>query len=155
MHDNLVGIPFCMGTDDCFGLSRKYFKQNFDLDILDYARPHDWDADKLNLIEQCHEHAGFEKITLWKAKDLRPGDVLAMAIGSSNPNHFAIYVGDNLIIHHLSNRLSNEEMYRDFWQSVTCYLLRHPSIPDLRPVYPDIDITELLRARLDFAPKPD
>lgn len=151
MWQDLLGQPFDFGTHDCFALGRRYFRETFDIEVPDYARPHDWDADKLNLIELCYEHAGFEKVTRWKAKDLRPGDVLCMAVGSANPNHFAIYVGDNTMVHHLANRLSTAEPYRDFWQSVTCFLLRHPAVPDLRPVLPDIDITELLRERADFA----
>lgn len=153
--DNLIGLPFLMGKRDCFALSRNFFKQNFDLDIIDYARPQDWEADNLNLIELCYEHAGFEKLTNFKFKDLRPGDVLCMSIGSSNPNHFAIYVGDNTMIHHLSGRFSTDEPFRDFWRNVTSFVLRHPAVPDLRPVYPDVNITDLIRDRLDFAPKPE
>lgn len=153
--DNLVGVPFHMGIDDCFALTRKFFAQNFDLHIKDYARPSDWDADKLNLIERFFELEGFEKLTNWKIKDLRPGDVLCMAISSSNPNHFAVYVGDNTLVHHIANRLSTEEPLRGFWRNMTCFVVRHPSIPDLRPAYPDAELTELLRARLDFAPPPE
>jgi cell wall-associated NlpC family hydrolase len=150
--DNLVGIPFNMGSDDCFELGRKFYKQNFGLEIASYARPKDWDADKLNLIEACFEREGFEKITHWKAKDLRPGDALCMAIGTAAPNHFSVYVGDNHMIHHLVDRMSSDEPYRDFWRNVTCFVLRHPSVPDLRPVLPEKDLGEILRERLNFAP---
>src|SRR3546814_13788378 len=85
-------------------------------------------------------------ITTWRAKDLRPGDVLCMAIGEGNPNHMALYVGEGEILHHLTNRLSTREPYRDFWRTLTCYVLRHPDVPDLRPVYPDTTIAELLRS---------
>lgn len=148
--DNLIGIPFIMGRNDCFQLGRRFFAQNFEMQIADYARPNDWDADKLNLIEACFDREGFEKITHWKAEDLRPGDVLCMAIGTSAPNHFAVFVGDNTIVHHLYGRLSGDEPYRDFWRTLTCFVLRHPSIPDLRPTLPDKDLGELLRERLNF-----
>lgn len=149
--DNLIGTPFKPGVDDCFELGRKFFEQNFNVKINDYARPSDWSADNLDLITRCFEREGFEKITTWTSKDLRPGDVLCLAVGSSNPNHFAIFVGDNKIIHHTYGRLSTEETYRDFWRSLTCYILRHPSVPDLRPVHPDISLLDILNARLDFS----
>lgn len=149
--DNLLGLPFEMGVRDCFALSRDFFQQNFGFEFEDYARPNNWDADRLNLIEACYTQEGFEKISDWKAKDLRPADVLCMAIGSSAPNHFAVCVGDNMMIHHLENRLSSEEVYRDFWRNMTCFILRHPDVPDLRPVYPDKDIGEILRERLNFS----
>ena len=149
--DNLIGVAFLMGQNDCFSMTRNFFDQNFDMCFADYARPIDWDADNLNLIEACFGNEGFEKITHWTAADLRPADVMCMAVGSTNPNHFATFVGDNMMIHHLAYRLSSEEPYRDFWRTATCFVLRHPAIPDLRPVYPDIDLGEILRARLDFA----
>jgi cell wall-associated NlpC family hydrolase len=149
--DNLIGLRFLLGRQDCFQLGRTFYKQNFDIEIANYARPQNWDPEKLDLIGACFDREGFEKITHWRAEDLRPGDALCMSVGSSAPNHFSIYVGDNTMVHHLAGRLSGDEPYRDFWRSYTSYILRHPSVPDLRPVYPDKDIGEILRERLDFA----
>ena len=147
-YEHLVGIPFSgIGRDDCFKLFRDFYADNFDIKIANYARPHDWSSDKLDLIGLCHEREGFEKITDWKVKDLRPADVLCMAIGESTPNHFSIYVGDSKLIHHLYGRTSSVDEFRDFFRNTTCYLLRHPDVPDLRPVYPDVTIADLLNAR--------
>lgn len=147
-YDDLLGIPFGgIGTQDCLSLVRGFFATNFDIQIEDFVRPNDWNSDDLDLIEKLHERAGFEKITNWKPKDLRPGDILCMAIGERNANHMAVYVGDSEIIHHLYGRMSSKEPLRDFWFSSTCYLIRHPAVPDLNPVYPDVDIMELLRVR--------
>lgn len=150
--DNLLGRQFLVGVDDCFSMGREFFKQNFDIQIADYARPQNWDSDNLDLISRAFANEGFEKITSWRVEDLRPADVLCLSVSSSAPNHFAIYVGDNQMIHHLAGRLSTEEPYRDFWRSYTSFLLRHPVVPDLRPVYPDQDLGEILRERLNFAP---
>ncbi len=145
-YENLIGLPFQAGKQDCFTMTINFFKQNFDIDIPNFARPTDWDADKLDLIPKLFPLAGFEKIDNW---DLQPGDVLATAVGSSNPNHFVIYVGDNKIIHHKYMQLSTEEAFRPAWKMVTCFVIRHPSIPNLNPVYPDITIEELLRKRYE------
>ncbi|SKB62222.1 NlpC/P60 family protein [Sphingopyxis flava] len=141
------GIPFRMGSNDCLGLFRKYYAEEFGISITDYARPNDWESSTIDLIRACYEREGFEMITSWKPKDLRPGDVLCMAIGEGNANHMAIFVGEGKILHHPANRLSVCEEYRDFWRNLTCYVLRHPDVPDLRPTYPDVTIEELLRAR--------
>lgn len=147
-YDHLVGRPFTgIGRDDCFKLFRDFYADNFNISITNYARPHDWSSDKLDLMELCHEREGFEKITDWRVKDLRPGDVFCMAIGESNPNHFAIYLGDSQVLHHLFNQRSSVEPFRDFFRGATCYLLRHRDVPDLRPVYPDVDIMSLVNAR--------
>jgi cell wall-associated NlpC family hydrolase len=149
-YDHLVGIHFEPGVHDCFSLGRQFFVDNFGLVITDYARPTDWRADNLDLIGAAYEREGFEKITDWREKDLRPGDVFCMAIGESKPNHFAIYVGDNMILHQLLGRMSAAEPYRDFWRNCTSYLLRHPSVPDLRPTPPEHEIGSLLRARYNL-----
>lgn len=145
-YENLLGLPFIAGKQDCFTLTINFFKQNFDIDIPNFARPTDWDADKLNLIPKLFPLAGFERVDTW---ELQPGDVLATAVGSSNPNHFVIYVGDNTLLHHKFMQLSSQEIFRPAWKMVTCFVLRHPDVPNLTPVYPDIDLEQLLRKRYE------
>ncbi len=144
---HLEGRPFYWGSTDCFGLTRSFFDDNFGIEIANYARPTNWDADKLDIIEQLATREGFVKIANWSLADLRPADVMAMAVGSSAPNHLAVYLGGNEIIHHLARRRSRIEAYKPFWP--VCFLLRHPDVPDLRPVHPDVSIQELLNARYD------
>lgn len=143
-YENLVGRPFILGTYDCFRTVIDFFKQNFDLDIPNFARPTNWDADDLDLISLLYKKTGFEMV---QDDSLRPGDVLVTAVGSSNPNHLVIYLGDHEILHHKAGVLSSVEAYRPAWKMVTCYVLRHPLVPDLTPVLPDVSIEELLRAR--------
>lgn len=145
-YESLVGLPFVAGKQDCFTLTRDFFRINFGIDIPNFSRPTDWDADRLNLIPKLYPLAGFEKVDTW---DLRPGDVLATAIGSSNPNHFVVYVGDNLLLQHKYMQLSSTETFRPAWKMVTCFVLRHPDVPDLTPVYPDISLEDLLRKRYE------
>jgi cell wall-associated NlpC family hydrolase len=147
LYEHLVGRPFVWGVTDCFTLFRDFYFDNFGIVIRDYARPNDWSSDKLDLMRLCYQREGFDMMTDWKPKDLRPGDVLCVTIGESNPNHFAIYAGDNMIVHHLYGRISSADIFRDFWRNMTGYVLRHPDAPDLSPVYPDTTIGELLRAR--------
>ena len=42
--DNLLGKPWDGNEEDCFSLGRGFFKQNFNIDIPNMARPQAWDA---------------------------------------------------------------------------------------------------------------
>lgn len=143
-YENLIGRAYDPITANCFTLFRDLYKQEFDIVTPHYAVPNDWNPEKLDLIGSLYKEVGMEKVDTW---DLRPGDVLATAIGSTNPNHLVIYVGDNKIIQHKLNLLSTEEAWRPFWKMVTCYVLRHPDVPDLTPVLPDVTIEELLKSQ--------
>jgi cell wall-associated NlpC family hydrolase len=147
-YEHLQAIPFTgIGKRDCYALATDFFRDNFGIELTPYARPHDWEADKLDLFRNHYEAEGFDMITEWKPKDLRPADVLVMAIREANPNHCAIYLGDDTILHHLYGRMSSVEPLRGFYRNHTAFILRHKDVPDLRPVYPDVDYMELLRAR--------
>lgn len=147
-YDHLIGRPFNgIGRNDCFRLVIDFYDENFAIRLRNYARPSDWNSNKLDLIRMMYEREGFEMITDWKVKDLHPGDILAMASSEGNADHLSIFLGDDKILHHLYGRLSREESFHGFWRDKVMYVLRHPDVPDLRPVYPDVDIKELLRAR--------
>lgn len=143
---NLIGKQFEAGKQDCFTMVRDFYQQNFDIKMKNYSRPSNWNADQLDLITNIYPQVGFQPVDDW---DLRPGDLLATAIGSSNPNHFVIYVGDNQLIQHKYMQLSSIDDYRPAWKMVTCYLLRHPDVPDLRPVLATVSIETLLRNRYE------
>lgn len=149
-YENLLGNSFEVGTSDCFALSQKFFLLNYGIVIRNYARPTDWDADKIDIISGAFGREGFSKVEDWSLANLQVGDVLAMAIGTSKANHFAIYVGGNMIIHHVVNQLSNAEPLRDFWRKCTCYVLRHKDVVNEVVEKPTITIEELINARYDL-----
>lgn len=146
-YDHLLGREYKAGIVHCYSLVRDFYRDNFGICAGDYAIPADHDASELNLVELLFEREGMVKVEGWDLKSLRPGDVLCTAIRSSNPNHLVVYVGDNTVIHHMYGRTSCAEPLRDFWRMVTCYVLRHPDVPDLRPALPQTSIMELARAR--------
>ena len=145
--EHLLGRQYVPGKVHCLTLVRDFYRENFGIDIPDYAVPHDWDANKLDLIEKVHGRLGFEKVENWSIKTLRPADLLCIAVRSSNANHFLINLPDNQVLHHPLMQLSRVDPMRSFYRMSTCYVLRHPSVPDLTPVKPDVTIQELLDAR--------
>lgn len=146
-YSHLLGKNYVPGVEHCWKLVRDYYRDAFGIELGDYPLPNDWDSDKLNLIEMIYEREGFEKVTDWSIRDLRPGDLLCVAVRRSNPNHFVIYVGDNKILHHPLMQLSRDETLRDFWRQTTCFVLRHKGVPDLRPALPVTSIQDLADAR--------
>lgn len=151
-YEQYEGRPFVWGSSDCQALFIDLYREQFGIEVTNYARPTNWDADKIDLIRACYDREGFEMIPResMRPKDLRPGDVACVAIGASRANHFAVYVGDNKIVHHKANCFSSSELFRDFWKHRTSYYLRHPKVPDMRPQYPDVDIRDLIGAARSF-----
>jgi cell wall-associated NlpC family hydrolase len=151
-YQNLIGRPFRWGKTDCIGLVRDFYAQNYGIKITDYARPTNWNADNLDIIRATYHAEGFDMITRWRVNDLQVGDLLAMCIASSNPNHLAIVLPDNEILQHKYNSLSNVETFRDAYRNFTSFVLRHPDVPRDTGAKPDTTIQELLSAR--YLPEP-
>lgn len=146
-YGELLGHDHVMGKQDCFTLFRNFYKINYDIEIPKFAIPRDWSADDMDILGASYESVGFELVQDWTIKTLHPGDVLCIAIGTSKPNHFAIYLGDNQIIHHLITQLSEVAPLRDFWIKTTCYVIRHPLVEYVEEQKPTVDLMELVRER--------
>ena len=129
---------------------RDFYAQNYDITLRNYARPNDWNADDLDIIGHSHSKEGFVQVPDWTLTTLNPGDVLCMAIGASVANHMAIYVGDNLIAHHMRGAMSNVELLRPFWRKVTCYVARHPEVPLVSLEKPKSTLMEILNEKYNI-----
>ena len=67
------------------------------------------------------EDAGFEQID---PADLREGDAVLMSIGNAGLNHVGVYLGEQLILHHLRGRLSSADVYGGWLQKATGWVGR-------------------------------
>lgn len=125
----LVGRPFVHGVLDCYSLVRDYYREAVGLDLPDYPRDYLWwEQPGVNLYLDHFAEAGFEQIDL---ADLRSNDVLLMQAGADRPNHAAIYLGDNLILHHFFGRLSSRDVFGGYWRRCATHCLRHRSLMDI------------------------
>ena len=94
--------PFLHGLFDCYTLIRDYYKRNFDVYLpTNIQRNWEWWAQGENLYVDNAKDYSFEEVS-----DIQKHDVLIMKIGSSMPNHGAIYLGEGKILHHLAGRFS-------------------------------------------------
>lgn len=142
-YQHLLGRPFKHGSSDCYGLVRSFYKDIFNIELTNYARPDNWWDRGMNLYIEYIESEGFRQVE----REMQPGDVILMAIRSVVPNHAGIYVGNNRFVHHFYNNLSVEEMFKGMWLNRKMAVYRHPEVK-IEAQVGQIDLMELLPARL-------
>lgn len=139
-YDHLLGKEFVHGKDDCYELLRRFYKDNFNISLTDYARPNDWwvnEEYEFDLYKENYANEGFTALDDVPVRDLRIGDVLLIALPDGRrvskvlTNHCAVYVGDGYIIHHRLGKLSEKILYRSTYKNFTTHVLRHKDVPDL------------------------
>lgn len=127
-YKHLVGLPYEEGNQDCYGLFRRYYKDNYGLELENYARPGDFAHAGLDLIMDYFKDEGF-KLVEASLHRLELGDaVLCRINGAPLCNHVGVYVGNQMVLHHLYASLSKDEPYTDRWKSRTLSVVRHPEV---------------------------
>lgn len=122
----LIGRPFFHGVLDCYSLIIDYYKEVLNIELNDYPRePEWWEKDNYDLYEDNFRKEGFEQVL---DSSLQEHDIILMQHGSNKVNHGAIYIGDNLILHHSTNRLSSRDVYGGYWRKNTRYIIRHNTL---------------------------
>lgn len=122
----LVGRSFVHGVVDCYTLIRDAYRELLSIELPDFDRDDRWWERGKNLYVENFVRAGFREVAI---DDIRPHDVLLMQVLSQVPNHAAIYMGDNVILHHLDGRLSSRDVFGGYYRKVHTHTLRHESQP--------------------------
>ncbi|WP_218056418.1 C40 family peptidase [Gilliamella sp. Gris1-4] len=115
----LLGREFNHGETDCLTLVRDAYMLA-GIDLPDYERQNDWWHNGQNLYLELLPKNEFEQV-----KDIQEGDVILVCLGSTTPNHAAIYIGNQFILHHCPKRLSKRDFYSGFWRNYTHSIWRH------------------------------
>lgn len=118
----LVGRQWSHGVLDCYSLIRDWFRIERGLVLPNFDRRDEWWLAGGNLYLENFRAAGFAEID---PADIQPGDGILMRVMSPVPNHGAVYLGDNRIIHHVQGRLSCRDNYTEFWRQRTTQVVRH------------------------------
>ena len=113
----LKGRPWVWGVTDCWSLVRDFYKEEKNIELLDYERPvTPQEFNDVPLFERFAERTGFKELD--PNETLKNGDILLMSIMYNTLNHVAIFL-DGDVLHHLTDRLSCKEPYSAWLQKCT------------------------------------
>ena len=122
-----VGREFVFGVVDCYTLVRDWYAREYGIQLRDYDRRDKfWDRGE-NLYLDNFAAEGFQKIPV---EEVQRGDLILMNLVSPLPNHAAIYMGDQQVLHHVQGRLSSRDVYTlgsSYYGKSTACALRHES----------------------------
>ena len=146
IFEEFLGVPFSLGTNDCYSVVRKIMKKNVGLTLTNYARPNDFWLAAQELYVDNFRKEGFVPIDV-SADQLQPLDVFLIALQDSRQKmpdhvsgHCAVYIGEGKIVHHLMGRLSEVMPYRGWIRERTTATIRHKDMPKFKPKVEELDI---------------
>lgn len=119
-----VGREFVFGVVDCYSLVRDWYKREWQLELYDFPRRDGFWERNENLYVDNYASQGFKQVAF---SELEAGNLIFMQLGASLPNHAAIYLGDQQILHHVQGRLSSRDVYGGYYVKNTAMVLRHES----------------------------
>ncbi len=107
-----TGRAYKEKENDCWSLVQDYYSKEFDKSLIvcdHYTK--DWRDEGINIHkDNMLSSLGFEIVDTPEV-----GDLVAFSVMSKYPNHFGIYIGGNLFLHHAENRLSCREPLAGIW----------------------------------------
>jgi proteasome lid subunit RPN8/RPN11 len=118
-----IGRNFVHGITDCYAIWRDYYQRELGIEMIDYERDIEWWLKGDNLYLKNYQAAGFLPVD-----NLQKHDIILMQVASQVPNHCAVYIGDNVILHHVMGKASSRDVYGGYWRKITSLVLRHSSL---------------------------
>ncbi|MGV1754825.1 Mov34/MPN/PAD-1 family protein [Agrobacterium sp. CG674] len=134
---DIVGRSFMHGVTDCYAVIKDVYALGKDK-LAEQGIP-GWPYEPIELMHMPREDAwwegdsdlyieNFAKAGFVETKEPKPGDVWLMKIRSPKFNHGGVLVGNDLIVHHLPQRLSRREP-AGVWGRQAGMWLRYAGVP--------------------------
>lgn len=95
------------GRGDCYAIVRDWYKLNKNIELPEFPRDDEWWKNGADMYAENFAVAGFRPFVSGETPDV--GDIALMTINSDKENHAAVYIGNELILHHLALKLSRRE----------------------------------------------
>lgn len=118
--------PYVYGVHDCLSLVADFYRREYGITLKQRPRADKfWLQAGTNPLVDGYAEDGFVKLI-----DAEPkrGDVFLIQTTPLMPNHVAVYLGGDLILHHCAGRLSGRDVYGGgYWHKHTTHHLRHES----------------------------
>lgn len=95
--EDLIGRSFVHGITDCYSLIRDFYKRELKITLKDYPRDWEWWLNGDDLYFSNSKDCGF-----YEVDKPQYGDMFYCKIKSKVYNHAGIYLGNELILHHLT-----------------------------------------------------
>jgi hypothetical protein len=118
----LIGREWVWGVQDCWSLVRDYYGEQ-GIVLPDWERPLTYaEFEAKPMFADCWRMAGFEQVA---EEDIQPGDAVLMCVSGTGLNHVGVYLGDQMLLHHLGpNRLSSRDLYGGWLMKCTGWVGR-------------------------------
>lgn len=119
-----VGRPYVFGIFDCMSLVNDFYEREYGIQIERFPelRQMEWWRHGFNHFGDNYASQGFVAVT---DDSWQEGDLLMFSVDSEVPNHVALYVTADIILHHVIGRLSRKDSLGGFWRSHLSHHLRH------------------------------
>ena len=119
----LIGRQWTWGSSDCWTLVIDYFAEK-GLRVENWTRPNRPEEILTNgIFERLIPRSNFVEID--DNREMLPGDLLLMKFTGPDPDHVAIYIGEQMVLHHMAGRLSSRDLYNQFLIDATVRRYRH------------------------------
>lgn len=119
----LEGRTWGFGTLDCFAVVRDGLAEHAGIHIPDFDRSWEFWTRGEDIITAGFAKAGFTLLA--DGMTPRHCDVFAMRVRSRIPNHLALFLEPDQMLHHVEGQLSRRELYSPAAQQLTAMHFRH------------------------------